>query len=214
MNNRTRRQQLLDYARRLNSDGLSTGQSGNISLRCETGLLITPSGIDYAEMNTDDMVLLNNDGTLAGEQQRAPSSEWHFHCDLYRARPDIQAVVHAHPTFCTALACTGRDIPAFHYMVAIAGGDTIPLAPYALFGSEALSSHIVNALSYRQACLLANHGMVSLGFDLPSAFKLATEVEELARQYCAALAIGDVNILTSSQMTEVIGRFSTYGQRV
>ncbi len=214
MDYREPRQQLIEYARRLNSEGLSTGQSGNISIRCESGFLITPSGMDYFNMAIDDIVLLNHTGIAATEQHRTPSSEWHFHCDLYRTRPDIRAIVHAHSPFCTTLACTGREIPAFHYMVAIAGGNNIPLTPYALFGTEQLSKVVVDALSERQACLMANHGMVSLGADLPGAFKLAIEVEALAQQYCGALAIGDVAILTSLQMDEVIAKFRDYGQRI
>jgi L-fuculose-phosphate aldolase len=207
-------QQLIEYARLLNSEGLSAGQSGNISIRCKSGFLITPSGMDYFNMTIADIVLLDHEGSATTGQHRTPSSEWHFHYNIYRTRPDIHAVVHAHPPFCTTLACTGRDIPAFHYMVAIAGGDNIPLAPYALFGTEQLSKAVVSTLSQRQACLMANHGMVSLGADLPSAFKLAIEVEALAQQYCGALAIGDVTLLTSLQMDEVIAKFRNYGQRV
>ncbi|KKK46723.1 hypothetical protein LCGC14_3162400, partial [marine sediment metagenome] len=198
----------------LNHSGLSLGKSGNISVRCDQGLLITPTGMDYSDLSTDDIVLLHNDGSVDPGQQRLPSSEWHFHCGIYQARPDINAVVHAHPNHCTALACTGRDIPAFHYMVAVAGGDNIPIAPYALFGTEQLSDYVATALQQRQACLLANHGMIAIGPDLHSSFNLATEVEGLAQQYCQALALGDVNTLSDQQMNEVIVKFKDYGQRL
>ncbi|MFA7555956.1 MAG: class II aldolase/adducin family protein [Spongiibacteraceae bacterium] len=207
------RQQLIDYALKLNSSGLSVGKSGNLSVRSQQGVLITPTGMAYEQLTVDDIVLLHPDGQLATQQQRLPSSEWHFHCGIYQARPDINAVVHAHANYCTALACTGRHIPAFHYMVAIAGGNTIPLAPYALFGTEELSAHAIHALRNRQACLLANHGMLAIGNNLTSAFNLAIEIETLAQQYCEALKLGDVNILSSEQMTVVLDKFKHYGQR-
>ena len=207
------RQQLIDYAQRLNSSGLSTGKSGNLSVRCEQGLLITPTGMEYHQLSCEDIVLLDNSGNIASGQQRLPSSEWHFHCDIYQSRPDAQAIVHAHPPHSTALACTGREIPAFHYMVAVAGGDNIPLAPYALFGTSELSHHAVSALQNRQACLLANHGMLAIGKDLSSAFNLAIEVEGLARQYCETLKIGDARILSTAQMKQVLEKFKSYGQR-
>jgi L-fuculose-phosphate aldolase len=208
------RQQLIDYAQQLNSSGLSVGMSGNISVRCDEGLLITPSAVDYQQLRPKDIVLLEPFGAVTANQNRQPSSEWHFHCGLYLSRPDINAIVHAHPTYCTALACTGRDIPAFHYMVAVAGGSSIPLAAYHLFGSEALSEAVVKTLQHRQACLLANHGMITLGDDLGKAFKLALETESLAQQYCEALKLGDVKLLSDQQMAAVIDQFKTYGQRV
>jgi L-fuculose-phosphate aldolase len=208
------RQQIIDYAQQLNSSGLSVGMSGNISVRCDEGLLITPSGVDYQQLRPIDIVLLEPFGAVVANQKRQPSSEWHFHCGLYTSRPDVNAIVHAHPNYCTALACTGREIPAFHYMVAVAGGNNIPLAAYHLFGSEALSEAVVKALRHRQACLLANHGMIALGDDIDKAFKLAIETESLAQQYCEALKLGDVKLLNDRQMKAVIDQFKTYGQRV
>lgn len=208
------RQQLINLARQLNSRGLSAGMSGNLSARCAEGVLITPTAMDYQQLTPEDIVLLHADGTVAPDQPRKPSSEWHFHCGIYQARPDAGAVVHAHPVHCTALACSGRAIPAFHYMVAIAGGDNIPLVPYHLFGSSALSEQVVATLHDRDACLLANHGMISLGKNLDQAFKLAVEVESLAHQYCTALTLGDVTLLNPEQMALVRQQFKGYGQRV
>lgn len=207
------RQQLCDYALALGSSGLSVGRSGNLSVRFGEHCLVTPSGVDYQQLSPADMVLIDLDGnTVAGALQ--PSSEWHFHCGLYRARADVHAVVHAHPTYCTSLACSRRHIPAFHYMVAVAGGKDIPLAPYALFGTEELSGHVLKALQERQACLLANHGMIAVGRDLPAAFNLALEVETLAQQYCEVLKLGEPCLLNDAQMDAVLAKFSGYGQRV
>jgi L-fuculose-phosphate aldolase len=212
------RSQLLHYAQSLQSSGLSVGKSGNISVRHKNGFLITPSGVDYQALNPNDLVWMDHQGRYdanTGDQTPlAPSSEWHFHCGLYQARPDINAVLHCHSSYCTALACTGRTIPAFHYMVAIAGGVDIPIAPYALFGTQQLSQSVVNTLQQRLACLLANHGMITLGADLDRAFNLALEVENLAQQYCLALQIGDVKLLSTKQMNEALERFASYGQRV
>lgn len=207
------RQALIHYATQLQESGLSCGKSGNLSARCDDTVLITPSGIDYNDLTPGDIVLLDSDGSPAPEQPLKPSSEWRIHCDLYRHRPEIGAIVHAHPTFCTALACTGRHIPAFHYMVAVAGGCEIPLAGYALFGSAALSDNTINALGTLNACLLANHGMVAVGASPDQAFSLALEVENLAAQYCESLKLGEVRLLSDAQMREVLEQFQHYGQR-
>ena len=207
------RQQLLDYAQLLNSSGLSIGKSGNISLRFQEGFLITPSGMDYQQLCTNDLVWLDHKGQYS-QGKLKPSSEWHFHHGIYQAQPNINAVVHAHPTYCTALACAGRAIPAFHYMVAIAGGTDIPIAPYALFGTPLLSKYVVETLQQRSACLLANHGMIAVGSNLDKTFQLALEVECLAQQYCTALQLGDINLLSESQMKEVLEKFQSYGQRL
>jgi L-fuculose-phosphate aldolase len=213
MTEQTLRQQLRDYALQLNSSGLSVGRSGNLSIRCEDGCLITPSGVDYQRLTAADMVRIDLDGHKA-EEGLDPSSEWHFHCGLYRSRPDVHAVVHAHPAYCTSLACSHQSIPAFHYMVAVAGGKDIPLAPYALFGTPELSEHVIKALHERQACLLANHGMIAVGTDLPAVFNLALEVETLAQQYCEVLKLGEPKLLSDKQMQVVLDKFSSYGQRV
>jgi L-fuculose-phosphate aldolase len=214
MENIKLRQQLIDYSIKLNHSGLSPGKSGNISARCDQGILITPTGMDYSELTTADIVLLHHDGSAVLGQERLPSSEWHFHCGIYHSRPDIKAIVHTHSNYCTSLACTGREIPAFHYMVALAGGDNIPIAPYALFGTQLLSDYVAGVLQNRQACLLENHGMIATGSDLNAAFNLASEVENLAQQYCQALALGNVKILSELQMRAVIDKFKGYGQRL
>lgn len=204
---------LIEHAQQLQSSGLSCGKSGNLSARHQDTVLITPSGVAYSALEPQDIVALNRDGTPLPEQPLQPSSEWRIHCDLYQQRPDISAIVHAHPTACTALACTGRGIPAFHYMVAVAGGSEIPLAGYALFGTEVLSENIVRTIGTLNACLLANHGMVALGDSVASAFNLALEIENLAAQYCQALQLGDIRLLNDAQMREVLQQFRHYGQR-
>ena len=196
----------------LEQRGLSVGRSGNASARTPTGMRITPSGLEPSRMDPATMVDMAFEGqVLAGTL--TPSSEWRMHAGIYAARPEVQAIVHCHSRHATALACTGRGIPAFHYMVAVAGGDSIRCAPYALFGTEALAQHAVEALQDRRACLLANHGQLAMGSSLEAALALAVEVEELAAQYCAALAIGDVAILDEAPMREVLERFASYGQR-
>lgn len=206
------RQAVLATAQALLSSGLTVGRSGNVSVRCAEGCLITPSGVPYEQLFSDDIVLISLQGEVL-EGSYAPSSEWRLHTEVYRQRNDISAVVHAHPRYSTALACTGREIPAFHYMVAAAGGNCIPCAEYATFGTQALSDHALRALQGLRACLLANHGMLSLGASLPQALELAHTVEDLASQYCQALQLGDVTILSAAQMQEVHTRFRQgYGQ--
>ncbi|MCR8921809.1 class II aldolase/adducin family protein [Dasania sp. GY-MA-18] len=213
MSETEQRQQLLHYAQQLNSSGLSLGKSGNISLRCEQGLLITPSAVAYDQLQPQDLVKIDYQGQAIGNNNYPPSSEWHFHAALYQQRPEHKAIVHAHPSYCTALACTQRNIPAFHYMVAIAGGSEIPLVPYALFGSEQLAQQILAGMQHYRACLLANHGMIACGENLSSAFALAIEVEALAQQYVLALSIGEVNYLTEQQIAAAIEQFKSYGKR-
>jgi L-fuculose-phosphate aldolase len=207
------RSQIIDFARMLEPSGLSVNRSGNISARWKDGFLITPTGMVYEQLEPDDVVFVGMDGALA-TGQRAPSSEWRFHQAAYRDRAEFGAVVHCHSTHATALACTGRPIPAFHYMVAVAGGESIACAPYATFGGEDLASNVAAALSGgRRACLLANHGQVACGGDLDAAFALAKDVEELARQYIVALQIGGVNLLDSAEMTRVLEAFTRYGRQ-
>lgn len=191
--------------------GLTHGTSGNASVRYGPGFLVSPTGMAYEGLEPRDIPLVGLDGRWYGRRQ--PSSEWRFHRDILAARADAGAIVHAHPRFATALACTGRGIPAFHYMVAVAGGTDIRCAPYHPFGSQALSDAALAALSGRRACLLANHGIIALGTDLPAALKLAAEVESLAAQYCTALALGDVRILDETQMSQVMEKFRTYGRQ-
>lgn len=205
------RKAIIAASQQLNSLGLNQGAAGNISLREKDGLLITPSGIPYDELRPSDLVKVGFDGNpIFGH--RKPSSEWRFHVDLQNARTDINCVLHAHAPFCTALACQRLDIPAFHYMVAVAGGENIRCAPYATFGTQNLSDHAAGALVDRNACLLANHGMIALGKSLKQALALAVEVETLAMQYWRTLQIGEPVLLNRQEMTEVIASFKSYGQ--
>ena len=197
------RQQLVTVARRMNGTGLNQGTSGNLSARIEEGILVTPSSLPYEQMEVGDLVALDLSGQPLKEKQRRPSSEWRLHADVLSCRPEAMAVLHCHPIHATALACHDRGIPAFHYMVAVAGGDEIRCAPYATFGTKALSDNVVNALAQRNACLLARHGMVTLGKDLESALRVAVEVETLARMYLQALQLGEPPLLSMQQMQAV-----------
>jgi L-fuculose-phosphate aldolase len=174
-------------------------------------MLITPTGLAYEALVADDIVPVDADGRVSGGHLK-PSSEWQFHLAAYRARPDIGAVVHTHSMHAVVLACAHRPIPAFHYMVAIAGGDDIPLVPYATFGTEELARLVATGLKHRDACLLANHGQIAVGRTPAEALDLAAEVETLAEQYCKVLAIGEPHILGADEMAEVLRRFKRYGQ--
>jgi L-fuculose-phosphate aldolase len=206
------REQVVAACRDLARLGLTHGTSGNISIRRDaSSLFISPTGIPYAALEADDVPLLAYTGHWVGRRQ--PSSEWRFHGDIFRARSDTTAIVHTHSRYATALACTGRGIPAFHYMVAVAGGSDIRCARYHTFGSQELSDAAVAALDGRRACLLANHGVIALGTGLPAALALAAEVENLAAQYCAALAIGGVELLDHAQMQTALEKYRTYGRQ-
>ncbi len=208
------RHQLVTVARRMNGTGLNQGTSGNLSVRIEGGLLVTPSSLPYEQMEVGDLVALDLSGQPLKQKQRRPSSEWRLHADVLSCHPEAMAVLHCHPIHATALACHDRGIPAFHYMVAVAGGDEIRCAPYATFGTKELSDNVVNALAQRTACLLARHGMVTLGKDLESALRVAVEVETLARMYLQALQLGEPPLLSTQQMQAVHAQFRGlhYGQ--
>ena len=195
---------------RLEALGLNRGSSGNLSVRTDDGLLITPSGVPPAALTAKAMVAMTIEGTWPAGQR--PSSEWRFHRDIYLARGGAGAVVHVHSPFATALACLRRDIPAFHYMVAVAGGDSIRCAFYATFGTQDLSDHALAALEGRHACLLANHGLIAVGADLDGAVRMAVEVEALAEQYWRALQVGEPVLLDAAEMAVVLERFATYGR--
>lgn len=201
--------EIVATARALVARGLTHGKSGNVSVRGGRGMWITPSGLAYESMRAADVVETTLDGRSTGPL--APSSEWRFHAAIYRARPEVGAIVHAHSRAATALACHRRGIPAFHYMVAVAGGTDVRCASYATFGTPALAALAVEALAGRRACLLANHGQIAIGPDLASALALAGEVENLADQYLAALTMGEPVLLSESEMAEVIDKFRTYG---
>lgn len=204
------RGKIIETCLGMNRLGINQGMAGNVGARLGDGLLVTPSGLAYDGMKPSDIVFLDKDGRPAGK--RKPSSEWRFHYDILCARDDVGAVLHAHAPYCTALACLGREIPAFHYMVAVAGGDSIRCAPYATFGGQELSDNALAALDGRKACLLANHGMICIDRDLDGVLALAVEVEALARQYCQALQLGEPVILPAAEMRRVLKKFKTYGK--
>ncbi|HXH03168.1 MAG TPA: class II aldolase/adducin family protein [Candidatus Competibacteraceae bacterium] len=206
------RSELIATCRRMNALGLNQGRAGNASVRVPGGMLITPTGMAYDALGPADIVALADDGSLAPGQRR-PSSEWPLHLAILRARPEVGAVIHTHAMFCTTLACLGLEIPAFHYMVAVAGGDSIRCAPYATFGSAELAARALAALQERTACLLANHGMVAVAPDLAQALELAQEVETLAAMYWRALAVGRPRLLSAVEMARVVEKFKTYGQQ-
>jgi L-fuculose-phosphate aldolase len=204
-------EQLLTGMQRLERTGLNQGTSGNLSVRTGDDFLITPSGVPVERLRAEDMVPMDLDGSPHGTLR--PSSEWRMHRDLYAAFPEAQAVAHAHPPHATALACRHEDIPAFHYMVAVAGGHDIRCADYATFGTAELSANAVAALRDRKACLLANHGILCYGDDLERAIALAVEVETLARQYLLARQNGEPVLLDEAEMGKVIESFKTYGKQ-
>lgn len=205
------REQLIATARAMQPAGLNKGTSGNVSVRQGDGFYITPTGMSYDRLIADDIPLMALDGSHAGS--RKPSSEWRFHRDLYAARPEVGAVLHAHSPFAVSLACLRRDIPPFHYMIARFGGDTIRCADYAIFGSEALSASAMAAMADRKGCLLANHGLLVAGRDLDEALALATELEELCEQYWRASQLGAPVLLSAEEMAEVLVKFAGYGQQ-
>ncbi len=200
---------IINTALALNSSGINQGSSGNVSVRVNNGFLITPSGMQYRDLTVDDIVFVDFDGR--SDSPRTPSSEWRFHCDIYCKREDVDAVVHTHSTHATALACLHKSIPAFHYMVAVAGGNNIRCAPYATYGTQELSDYAVAALSDRKACLLGNHGVIATGKNLAAAFSLASEVESLSHQYIQALNLGEPVILSDEEMKIVVEKFKSYG---
>ncbi len=206
------RRAVIATALAMSRSGLSPGRSGNVSCRWKGGMLITPTGMEYETLKPRDIVFITGKGTLPGRSLRKPSSEWRFHLAAYHARPDMNAVVHTHSLHATVLACAHKPIPAFHYMVAIAGGKDIPLIPYDTFGTEELAGHVAKGLAHRSACLMANHGQIAIGKDLKSALELAHEVEVLAKQYAGVLAIGEPHILPDDEMARVLERFKNYGQ--
>ena len=204
------RKKIIATALEMNARGLNRGKSGNVSARFDAGFLVTPTGMAYESTQTVDIVAMTQDGAALGP--RLPSSEWRFHRDIYAARREVGAIVHVHSPFATSIACLGRDIPPFHYMIAVAGGKDIRCAAYATFGTQQLSDHALCALEGRKACLLANHGMIAIGASLTAALALAVEVEALAEQYWRALQIGTPNLLSDVEMEIVLEKFRSYGQ--
>jgi L-fuculose-phosphate aldolase len=209
------RQAVIDTALAMNAAGINVNKSGNVSVRCrrgaQAGFIVTPTGVPYRTLEPDHLAFVSDAGIATG--RHTPSSEWRFHRDIYAARPEFAAIVHTHSPAATALACHGRGIPAFHYMVAMAGGIDIRCAPYATFGSQELSDHAVQALVDRRACLLAHHGAIACADSLDAALALAIEVEQLARIYLAACALGEPPRLDEAEMQRVLARFADYGPR-
>jgi L-fuculose-phosphate aldolase len=203
------RNALLKSFQKLAQLGLNRGTSGNASVRTPNGFLVTPSGMPVEDLTADSMVEVNLSGQTISAGK--PSSEWRFHRDIYQARPEVNAIIHTHAMFSTSLSCMRQDIPPFHYMIAIAGGKDIRCANYALFGTQALSDEAIIALQGRKACLLANHGMIAIGKSLNQAMDITLEVESLCEQYWRTLLIGQPNILSDEEITEVLEKFKDYG---
>jgi len=206
------RRAIIATALAMNTAGINVNKSGNVSARARRaerqGFVVTPTALPYRELEVGDLAFVTLGGAAHGPLE--PSSEWRFHRDIYATRPEFLAIVHTHSPSATALACHGRGIPAFHYMVAVAGGE-IRCAPYATFGTQALSDHAVAALEDRSACLLAHHGVIACGGSLDGALALAIEVEQLARTYLSALTLGEPPRLDAAEMERVRERFRTYG---
>jgi L-fuculose-phosphate aldolase len=204
------RKELVAAIRRLDQLALNRGSTGNASVRVAGGMLITPTGAGAGTLRADDLVIVADDGTVSGAWQ--PSSEWHFHRAIYRARSDVNAVVHTHSTHATALACQRRSLPAFHYMVAITGAASVPCVPYHTFGTEALSGAVVDGLCDGHACLLAHHGLVTCGATIATALKIALEVESLCESYLASLVLGEPPRLDDDVRARVIEKFRRSGR--
>jgi L-fuculose-phosphate aldolase len=206
------REQLVAFGKKLISSRLTTGAGGNLSiLNREEGLVaITPSGMDYFSIQPEDIVLLDLDGNVV-EGNRKPSSEWRFHLALLKHREDINAVAHTHSVYATTIACLNWELPAVHYLVGFSG-DKVPLCPYATYGTQELSDHILNSIGSYNVVLLANHGLIAVGHSMERAFAAAEEIELVSQIYYQAKCIGNPVILNSAQMDEVLLRFQGYGQ--
>ena len=201
--------EVIKYAKMLNSRKLSALRSGNISVRCKGGFFITPTGLKYSLLKNKDIVFVSNNGKF-DKKKGIPSSEWRFHQDIYLNKKDANAIVHSHSTHATAISSHGKSIPAFHYMVAMAGGVDIKCAKYATYGTRELSKNILKALMNRSACLIANHGQIAFGRSLADAFELAEEVDNLAKQYIKALILGRPKLLSLNEMKKVLSKSKTY----
>jgi L-fuculose-phosphate aldolase len=205
------RREVIDICLRMNADGINRGTSGNVSVRNDEGFLITASGIPYKKMKPEHVVQMDLDGGYMGEF--LPSTEWRMHLDIFKARPEAEAIVHVHSTYATALATLRKDIPPFHYMIGVTGGSTLRVSDYAEFGTQELSDTMLKAMAGRNSCLLANHGQICFGPNLEKALWLAGEIEGLCEQYWAATLAGKPVILDDAQMTSVLKRFKSYGRQ-
>lgn len=195
----------------MNEEGINQGTSGNVSVRTDEGFLITASGIPYQKMKPEHVVEMDLEGGYRGNY--FPSTEWRMHMDIFKARPEAQAIVHVHSTYATAMACLRKDIPAFHYMIGVTGGASLRVSEYAEFGTQELSDTMLTAMKDRSGCLLANHGQICFGKDLDQALWRAGEIEALSHQYWASLLAGKPVVLADAQMTSVLKRFGSYGKQ-
>ena len=213
-----KKQEVIEYAKKLNTENLSPLRSGNISIRGVNeeidGFFITPSGVKYDDLTTDSIVFLelneNNNIKKISDKVINPSSEWRFHQDIYIEKRDAQAIVHAHSANAAAVSAHGKNIPAFHYMVALAGGNNIKCAEYATFGTKELSQNIIKALDGRKACLMSNHGQVAFGKSLSEAFELAEEIENICHQYINTIKLGQPKILSDEEMKKILDKTKNY----
>ncbi len=203
---------IVNAMRAMDARGLNRGTSGNVSVRFGEGMLVTPSGVTPDRLTPDLIVFMDAAGIPAAGSAR-PSSEWQMHFGLYRRRPDAGAIVHCHARHSTILACAHKEIPPLHYMVAVSGGASVPVAPYATFGAEELADAVARTLEGRYACLMANHGLIALAPGLPMAMAIAEEIEEQAAVYCGTLAIGGPQLLAETEMSRILEAFRGYGQR-
>lgn len=206
------RARMVEVMQAMDARGLNRGTSGNVSVRCGPDMLVTPSGIPAARLAPEHMVLIRPDGG-SPEGALKPSSEWRMHQGILDRRADVGAVVHCHSRHATILACAGKPIPAMHYMVAVSGGASVPVAPYATFGSVELAEAVVDALDGRYAALMANHGQIVAAPNLDFALAIAEEIEEQAAVYWGTLAIGGPSLLADEEMDRILTRFRSYGQR-
>jgi|TARA_B110000008_G_scaffold187437_1_gene186228 L-fuculose-phosphate aldolase len=213
MNKKTKQKLLIKTALRMNEIGLNHGATGNCSCRDGDTYLITPSGVETQNLSEEKVIRMNFSGDIVESiDDLKPSSEWRFHQDIMAQRKEVGAIVHTHSIYASAFSLFGNDLPPFHYMIAVAGGDSVRCAPYAMFGTQELSNHIIDALIDRKACLIANHGLVAIGDNLNEALQIAQEVEHLCRLYIEAKNIGEPKLLSKQQMLEVVKRFKTYSR--
>ena len=213
MSNKKKSTYLINTALQLQNMGLNHGATGNCSCRDGDTYLITPSGVETKDLSDDKVVRMNFTGDIVDSASNLkPSSEWRFHQDIMSERKEVGAVIHTHSVYASAISLFGEELPPFHYMIAVAGGDSVRCAPYAMFGTQELSDNIIGALIDRKACLIANHGLVALGDNLKEALQIAEEIEHLCQLYIEARKLGEPNLLSKKQMSEVIDRFQTYSR--
>ncbi len=213
MNRQTLARKIIDTCLEMTRLGLNQGTAGNISVRYQDGMLITPSGMPYEKMTEDDIVYVDNEGNF--EAGKLPSSEWQFHLAVYQTRPELNAVVHNHAINCTGVSILNKDIPAIHYMIGVTGTNHVPCVPYATFGTWQLAEYVKQGIAKSKAILLQHHGMIAAEVNLEKALWVAHEVEVLAEWYLKLLAITpDVPVLSDEEIKVVLGKFSTYGLRV